>query len=158
MSIIDPSGHVTESLYDSRGRALQTRRQSRDADGNIQWLVTRSVYDASGSVSATTDEYLEGSAEPVWGTRNSYDNDGRLTMAERLKGVQIELVGSGPSLRTVLVSVGTVVSETNTTYDKLGRVIVSKDRFGTETRLTYNRVGELVGAKRGRGPFSNFSK
>src|SRR5262249_19967432 len=143
-STTDLNGNVTEMRYDRRGLTLQARRQARDASGNIQWLITRSVYDAAGRVAVATDPYLEGGTETVWGTRTTYDNEGRPTGTERLKGVQLDLVGSGAALTTVLTSTGTVVSQTSTTYDKLGRVVVSKDRFGAETRSTYNGVGKLV--------------
>jgi YD repeat-containing protein len=143
-SVVDANGNLTYTLYDSRGQVLQTRQQARDAAGNVQWLVTRSVYDASGRVSVTTDPYLEGGNETIWGTHTHYDNEGRPTKADRLKGVQIDLVSSDTALTSVLTSAGTVVSETSTTYDKLGREVVSKDRMGAETRSTYNQAGKLV--------------
>ena len=42
-------------------KTIQTRTQAHDENGNVKWLRARTVYDAVGRVSVTTDPFLEGS-------------------------------------------------------------------------------------------------
>jgi RHS repeat-associated protein len=140
----DRFGLVTETTYNKRGLPIQTRSESRDRNGNVAWLVTRIVYDGNGRVSVSTAPYVEGSTEPVWGTRSSYDGDDRLKSSERLKGVVIDIVGSGPNLESQVANPGTVVWSTNTAYDELGRVTEFTNSFGQITRYAYNSTGKRV--------------
>jgi YD repeat-containing protein len=140
----DRFGLTTQYTYDLRNQPIQVRQQSADERGNTVWLVTRTVYDAAGRAVLSTDQYLEGTTEPVYGTRTSYDDAGRGTSSERLKGVVIGITGSGANLQSVVTTAGTAVSATTTSYDNAGRVILSTDSYGLQTRTSYTHTGEVV--------------
>src|SRR5262249_9191729 len=140
----DQLGLASEGTYDKRGLVIQTRTESRDENGNVAWLINRTVYDALGRVSVATDQYVEGSTTPVWATRYTYDDAGQNTMIEQLKGVVVDIVGTGSALMSQLTQPGTVVWSTTAQYDELNRVTQSTDRYGTITRRTYNAIGQLI--------------
>ncbi|MFN9433531.1 MAG: hypothetical protein ACK6DC_01165, partial [Planctomycetota bacterium] len=47
----------------------QTRQQTYDGLGQLKYLVSRTVYDDFGRTILTTDSYLEGSADPIYGSQ-----------------------------------------------------------------------------------------
>jgi RHS repeat-associated protein len=140
----DQFGLVTELTYDQRGLVIQTRSESRDAAGAVAWLLNRTVYDAIGRVAVATDQYVEGSTSPVWATRYTYDGAGRTTVLEQLKGVVIDLVGSGSSLVAQLTDPGTVIWSTSAHYDDAGRLVQSIDRYGTIRLTAYDKAGRVI--------------
>ena len=73
VSQTDRDGLVSENRYDVRGQLIETRRQGLDDRGNLVWIVSRTVYDAIGRTVAQTDPYLEGTAEPIHGSRTIFD-------------------------------------------------------------------------------------
>ena len=72
----DAYGLETHTTYDSLGRTTETRRQAVDENGNVVWLVSRTVFDSLGRVDISTDQYLEGGPGPIYGTRSVYDELG----------------------------------------------------------------------------------
>jgi len=143
-SSTDRNKDVTENTYDLRGQQIQTRSETRSVSEGTQYLVSRTVYDAAGRAVATTDQYVEGTTEPIGGTITTYDGAGRVIQTERVKGIVIDLIGTGALVTSVLTSRGTTVSTSRTDYDNAGRVVSSFDQYGNESRTTYNRYGEVV--------------
>jgi RHS repeat-associated protein len=139
LTTTDQYGRVTENTYDFRGQQIQTRTETRSVSAGTVWLVSRTVHDAAGQAVLTTDQYIEGTADPISGTRTTYDKAGRAVKTERLLGLEIG-ISAGESF---VQSFGTVVS-TTTHYNNAGRVTLSVDNYGTETRTTYNQYGEVV--------------
>ena len=45
---IDDNGRISETLYDKRGLAVETRSELPDENGEGVWLVSRTVYDKKG--------------------------------------------------------------------------------------------------------------
>jgi RHS repeat-associated protein len=133
---VDARGNANETIYDVRGLVVE----SRQSDGRV----VRTVYDGAGRGVLTTDSFLVGTTEPIFGTVSAYDDAGRVTRSERRKGVVVDLVGSGSQVRSVATSAGTVVSATASEYDSLGRILVGRDDFDLETRYVYNAAGQTV--------------
>ncbi|MFN9604955.1 MAG: hypothetical protein ACK6A7_16115, partial [Planctomycetota bacterium] len=95
----------------------QTRQQTYDGLGQLKYLVSRTVYDDFGRTILTTDSYLEGSADPIYGSQTLYDSLGRVTSSVRRVGVAVPLNGS----ETSIGALGTIVSQSFTQYDSQGR-------------------------------------
>jgi RHS repeat-associated protein len=147
----EPNGDVTENTYDARGELIETRRESQDSDGSIQWLVTRSVYDPAGHVIATTDSYTDGTSDPITGTLTTYDPLGNVTETDSVTGIVIDLVddGSGTGKQTaVLTDPGAVVTTSTSTYDNTGRELTSTDQYGLQTLTTYDQYGRIIESRR----------
>ena len=140
----DQFDNLTETLYDNRGQAIQSRSQSFDSDGNEHWLISWTVYDESGRAAVSTSSVIEGSNETLWASRSIYDKEGRVVRSEQLKNPVIAITGEDDDIQTVLQSEGTIISFTTTQYDELGRVTISTNRFGAETHNTYNVFGEVA--------------
>src|SRR5207244_250383 len=49
----------TQTTYDARGLVIETRRQSPNASGGLQWMIQRTVYNAKGQPAVQTDTYAE---------------------------------------------------------------------------------------------------
>jgi RHS repeat-associated protein/uncharacterized repeat protein (TIGR01451 family) len=140
----DPFGLVTETTYDSRGLVIQTRSESRDQNGNVAWLITRTVYDAEGRPWVVGDQFVEGTTDPVFATRYTYDADGQTIKTERLTNVVVDITGSGSNLESQVASVGSLVWSQTNNYDTLGRPTNSTDRYGSITQSTYDSAGRLI--------------
>ena len=54
----DAFNRQTQTLYDRFGQSIETRTQSKDALGADVWLVSRTVYDALGRVTFTSDQFV----------------------------------------------------------------------------------------------------
>lgn len=142
----DASGRVTggtdqyqlETLntFDSFGRLIEVRTQSLDEDGKRVWRVQRTVFDAYGRVSVTTDPFVEGSLSPVLGTRTNHDMHGRVVGIERLLGVDVTIAGGA----AVLASPGTVISATRTEYDDSVRITRAVAADGGITDYEYDQL------------------
>jgi RHS repeat-associated protein len=137
-------GLKEEYVYDTQDREVQTRSQSRNAAGQLSWLVVRTVYDDAGRVIAKTDSYPEGTPEPIGGFRTVYDAAGRVKRTERLLGMEVGLLGTGNAVSSLLTAAGTVVSSTSTAYDSAGRPVQTTDPFDRISQTTYNLRGEVV--------------
>ena len=90
---VDTFGRATRTAYNRFGEVVETRRQSRDSGGQPVWLVSRTVYDSQGRVTLQTDQNLEGTSDPVYGTQTVYDNLGRAVRTIRREGVAVTLDG-----------------------------------------------------------------
>ncbi len=55
---IDEYGSETRYAYDLLGRQIETRYQSKDEHGDLQWVATRTVYDTLGRTSVTSDPFI----------------------------------------------------------------------------------------------------
>ena len=160
---IDQYGTQTWYVYDADGRQIESRTQAKAADGSLHWLVTRTVYDADGNATYTTDSYEDGdgmhgdgagsgpglSSPPVWGTATQYDADGRAIVTQRVSGLVIQLVDTNGSWTSVVKSPGTVVSSSETVYDADGNVVqqTAPHAPGAPAATTYsfyNSSGQLT--------------
>lgn len=145
---IDENGLRSETTYDIRGNVVQTRRESRSETGATQWLVTRTVYDAGGRAVVSTGQYLEGTTAPISGSRTTYDLAGRVTKSEQLRGVVINLTGTGAIREATLASAGAVISSSTSEFDSSGRAVKSIDQYGLESRTLYGKFGEILESRR----------
>ncbi len=91
-SSTDQYGHQTLTTYDTVGRVVDSRTQSVDQNGQTVWLVTQTVYNAQGQVELTTDQFQEGSSQPIDATETIYDSLGRAVQSIRLQGVVVSLI------------------------------------------------------------------
>ncbi len=153
VSSTDQFSHQTLTTYDQLGRVVDSRTQSVDQNGNIVWIVARTVYDAQGRVSFATDQYQEGSSTPVDGTETIYDQLGRAVQTIRLQGVQIGLfnattgqpvdplnAGNAPIVSHV-TNWGTQLYTTKTVYNSLGQTVESIAEDGQVTNFEYDSLG-----------------
>jgi YD repeat-containing protein len=119
--------------------------QTQYADGTV----TRSVYDAAGRVSVTTDRFVPGTQTN--GSRTIYDLAGRVTDTQRLADVVIDIstididdgLGTiiGRVSTTALTSTGAVLSTTSTHYNALGQVDHTIDASDQRTDYAYDALG-----------------
>jgi len=149
----DEAGLITEYVYDSDGRQIESRYQSRDEDDNLCWVVTRTVYNDRGQPLFTTDPYVAGNgvdAPPaespaVLGTRTTYDARGRAVQTERIEGLVVDITDpDAPAW-----SVSGVLWSTETVYNNLGQMTQSIDRHapgesGPVTDYLYDAQGRQV--------------
>ena len=130
---------VTQYTYDDFGQTIQVRRQSADEEGATVWLLTRTVYDKFGRAEYTTDQYVEGTTDAVYGAHTVYGTQGRVIQSRRLEGLVIDLDGA----TTEVASEGRIVSRTATRYDE-GRVIQSTAADGQITSYEYDDLGRRI--------------
>jgi RHS repeat-associated protein len=142
-----PNGDITQNTYDARGELIETRQESQDSDGNVQWLITRSVYDAAGHETAATDPYLEGNNDPTTGVLKTYDPLGNVLETDSVNGIVIDIVDDGTGLQAVLTAPGTIIAASTTQYDANGREVSSTDQYGLRSLTTYDRVGRVVDSR-----------
>src|SRR5262249_29726530 len=121
------------------GRTTQVRTKSANADGTPAWLISRTVYDRYGRESVVTDQYVDGSTDPVFATRTVYDALGRAEGTERLKGVAVIL--DPTTGNSTLTTMGTVMSATRTIFDEKGRTKLTVSATGQVTRFEYDVHG-----------------
>jgi RHS repeat-associated protein/uncharacterized repeat protein (TIGR01451 family) len=140
----DQHGNPTETVYDTRGQVIETRRRAEDETGALVWVVTRTVYDDAGRAAYTTDPFLAGTSEPVAGSRTVYDDAGQVLRTEQIDGLWIDVVGTGAGRRSELVLPGTVLSAATTDHDTSGRVVKTTDQYGRETQTTYDQFGRVT--------------
>jgi hypothetical protein len=89
---IDENGRVTETTFDRRGLAIQTRSEAVDQDGNPVFMLTRTVYDSQGRAVYATGSFSEdvfaNSPASITGTHTIYDPEtGRVEKIEQLLGL-----------------------------------------------------------------------
>tara|TARA_E500000305_G_scaffold36763_3_gene28012 strand:+ start:86 stop:17857 length:17772 start_codon:yes stop_codon:yes gene_type:complete len=141
---VGQNGNRTENLYDIRGQLIEERIGTLLSSGQYSWLVTRYAYDAAGQQIAVTRPYVEGTQEPVRGTKFTYDPVGKVIQTEQLLGLEIEISGSGKLLESYITSEGSVFSSSGSSYDLTGRITSSVDNYGNQTQYTYNSKGDLT--------------
>ncbi|MDR0610384.1 MAG: hypothetical protein LBG58_09765, partial [Planctomycetaceae bacterium] len=85
LSSTDSYGLVTQYTYNVFGETTQTRRQLIGGG----WIVSETIYDSQGRVIFSTDSHLEGSSNPVYGTKSLYDDKGRSVGSIRYTGCEV---------------------------------------------------------------------
>ncbi|MEX0819362.1 MAG: hypothetical protein WD070_07205 [Pirellulaceae bacterium] len=147
----------SQTIFDTRGLTIESRRESTDESGATVWLVSRSFYDAAGRATYATNSHPEGTpVDEISGTHTIYDDAGQVTSTEQLLGLDIDIIdtttgqevsdpaGSGVStLGSQLSAAGTVITTTSTSYDD-GRVTETTDSFLRQTRTLYDRFGQTI--------------
>ncbi|MBI5757883.1 MAG: putative Ig domain-containing protein, partial [Planctomycetales bacterium] len=152
----DAANLSTETLFDVRGLAIQTRSQGRDSSGQSAWLVTRTVYDDAGRAIYATDAYPEGTccggspdpATVITGTHTIYDAAGRVSETERLTGLTVDVTSTGANRHAELAAAGTLLSASSSTFDAAGRVTSSTDTYGLLSVSRYNNKGDVIETRR----------
>ncbi|MEQ1828487.1 MAG: RHS repeat-associated core domain-containing protein [Pirellula sp.] len=162
----DANGQWSETFYGFAGEVVQTRSQTKDADGRLVWLVTRTAFDELGRAILTTDTVLEGSSSAL-GTRTFFDELGRTTKVERRFGVQLTLLDRfGAVVRDAAIAQGpflvridnqgvnqagdiNLVSRSLNFYNPKGQIVrtvtgVGPDHEGVETRFEYDERGRQI--------------
>ncbi len=167
----DENGRLSETVFDARGLAIETRTESPNEDGTGVWLVTRTVYDSEGRTIYSTDSFPESvftdSPDQVTGTHSIYDGKtsvdldgdgvfeadepghgtGRLLQSEQLLGIDIRIVAptsTSPSPTSVLSSAGTVVSFSRSFFDENDRVTSTENDYGLRTQTLYDDDSRVI--------------
>ena len=145
----DDNGRTSETVYDSRGLAIETRSESPDETGSGVWLVSRTIYDSEGRSVYSTGSFPEGTdPSRITGTHTVYeDGTGLVTETQQLLGVSIDLVASSTNLETQvsrLASAGTVVSFSRSFYDDNDRVVETENNYGLKSQTLYDVNGRVI--------------
>tara|TARA_R110002167_G_scaffold352262_1_gene565134 strand:- start:1303 stop:19128 length:17826 start_codon:yes stop_codon:yes gene_type:complete len=138
---LDEDGNTSEYIYDRRGFLIELRKQIQSANDQTAWQITRNVFDAVGNLTAKTDPYLEGTTEPITGTRFIYNSVGQVTKTEKLNGIEIQISGSGSNWQSELVSEGDKLEAYSATYNSAHRLASSTDTNSNTSYYTYNSKG-----------------
>jgi RHS repeat-associated protein len=151
----DGFGGLTRTQYDRKGRVTQTidtlnNSTSYIADARDEVIqmnypngtVSRTVYDAEGRVSYTDDPHIDG--QPARGTSTLYDNLGRVRETDRLADLVITVTTINGVSTSQVVSPGTVLSRSTSTYNDLGQETQSLDDAGQPTSFQYDPAGRRV--------------
>jgi RHS repeat-associated protein len=144
-----PSRDVYSNSAWSSGRQgpnAVSRRQAFDENGNSVWFIARTVYDFFGRAVVSTEEYPEGTSEPIRGTQTVYDPRGRTIRSIQLSGVVVAI--DSVTGNSTLTSSGTIVSQNQTTYNADGRVAFTTDAYGLETHTTLDSLGRTTETRR----------
>ncbi len=155
---VDSFGAESRTTYNRNGEVIQRATQSRDANGQLVWLVSRTIYDLFGRAELSADRFVVTASSPneVTGvatpaTRTIYDAQGRAVASVRLADVIVDLQGiAGGSYSSVLISAGTEVYRSETAYDeRTGRMKAtvaahSPGEDGPSTDYLYDHLGRQV--------------
>ena len=155
--VTDELGKDTETVFDLRSLGIVTRSESTGEGGTTVWLVTSTVFDPTGRASYVTDPHPAGTPNSeITGIHTVFDDAGRVTTTERLKGFVIEVFDSttgqtipDPFNTTILTlssrvaAAGTVTSSTNAQYSD-GRVISTTDEYGRVAQTIYDDLGQTI--------------
>jgi RHS repeat-associated protein len=137
ISSTDSNGLKTAYVYNVFGETTQTRRELIGGG----WIVSETVYDSQGRVVFSTDSHLEGSTDPVYGTKSLYDSKGRSIGSIRYVGSEIEIAADGSA---TIKTIGAEIYRTTTEYDSKGRVAKSTDAYGNVTTYEYDNLDRQV--------------
>jgi len=153
---IDRYGLSTRYSYDKFGNVVETIQERVDENGNVQNVVSRTVYDNFGRVWLETSAALE-SETLVAGTRTEYDVHGNRLSVENLTNVLlqdvVELSGTA-NYRDALVS-GTLTSLTSSTYVN-GAQTESVDALGGRSTFEYDSTGRLTSQTSATGVVNSY--
>ena len=142
---IDENGLVSETVYDLRGLAIETRTQSLNANGAAVWMVNRTVYNDDGQAIYSTDSLPEGTTSAdIGGTQSIYDDAGRIVRTERRQGVDIQITGTAGKLSAKLNSAGRMITTSETQYDSSGRAWQTIDNYGRKSQTLFDRFGQTI--------------
>ncbi|MCL2622290.1 MAG: putative Ig domain-containing protein, partial [Planctomycetaceae bacterium] len=137
VSSTDSYGLATQYVYNVFGETTQVRRELSDG----RWLVSETIYDSQGRAVFSTDSHLEGSTDPIYGTKSLYDEKGRYIVSIRYSDCHVEIAADGTSSVTRF---GTEVYRTKMEYDSKGRVKSSTDDYGCVTTYEYDHLDRQV--------------
>jgi RHS repeat-associated protein len=150
----DAFGKISQSYYDRWGNVVESRTQTKNETGTPLWMVTRSVFDATGRLVATTDPYTVPSSTPlgkpggnspaVFGTFTLYDSRGRSVGSERRSNVVTGWSSDTDRILSAIVSSGTLVSATSTVYNAQGRPSKQIGADGQVSITEYDARGRTV--------------
>ncbi|TWT35026.1 tRNA(Glu)-specific nuclease WapA precursor [Thalassoglobus neptunius] len=153
---IDSNGLESRTVYGQFGAVIESRRQAIDELGYTVWIYNRTVYDSHGRPQFSSDQILEGSSNPVYGSRIDYDQFGRSYRTARLEGLIIEVydvttglavtdtiaaVAAGITLNTRIVDSGIELTSSSTEYDEKGQVSRQISADGQATSFEYDSLG-----------------
>lgn len=151
---LDRYGKRTQVTYDRAGNVVESRTQTRDANGQIAWIVTRTVYDRSGRKFASSDPYLVpeataqgpngGDSPPVMAVLSRYDERGRLVATERRSDVVFGWNRDSVSAEPWLADTGKFLHAARTEYDAVGRPYKQIAPDGQESISLYDEQGRVV--------------
>lgn len=154
---IDRYGLISETRYDIRGNAVETRTQTKHPTLGLVWLVSRTAYDTNGRAIASTDPFLVGNdgvqitpAADIRVNHSIYDSLGRVKESTRLAGVAITLGTEAGHADIYTTSFDTgygsaaVVSSSSTEYDAAGRVSSTTNADGVTSYSEYDAVGRQI--------------
>jgi YD repeat-containing protein len=91
---------------------------------------------------------LEGSSEPIYGTKSLYDDKGRSIGSIRYYGSRIAITADGSSS---IAATGTEIYRTSTEYDSKGRTKSSTDAYGNTTTYEYDNLDRQVAVNQSNG-------
>ncbi len=142
------SGNVlarTVTVYDERGRAVETRNALLDPEGpgTTRNIVNRVVYDAASKTVESLDargnstKIERDSAGRVVVVIDGSGNRQRVTRDENDNAIEIV------SVETVPAESGTVEVRETAKYDALGRVIEARDGLGNPSETRYDAQGNV---------------
>ena len=155
----DENGRTSETTYDARGLAIETRSESPDETGSGVWLVSRTVYDTEGRSIYSTGSFPEGTdPSQITGSHTVYeDRTGRVLETERLLGITIDIVASGLNVGTQassLSTAGTVISSSRSFYDDNDRVVETENNYGLKSQTLYDVNGRVIESRSQVAPAS----
>ncbi len=145
-SSVDSYGRTSQNVYNELGDVTESRRQAFDENGNSVWFVARTVYDSFGRAVISTEEYPEGTSEPIRGTKTVYDPQGRTIRSLQQSGVVVAI--DSVTGNSTLISSGTIVAQNYTNYNADGRVDFTTDAYGLETHTTWDSLGRTTETRR----------
>jgi RHS repeat-associated protein len=138
---IDIYGNETRWTYNASGDAIETDYP----DGTIARTATRYtlVRDHNNPLRQTISENRHFPDGPVFGTRATYDELGRVITTETIQGFTIDLQPDGTVLKSVFAAgqAFAVTSTTSTHYDAAGRVDYVTDALGNTQSYSYDAAG-----------------
>ncbi|WP_221225038.1 putative Ig domain-containing protein [Aporhodopirellula rubra] len=168
----DENGRTSETIFDARGLAIETRSESPTENGSGTWLISRTVYDTEGRAVYSTGSFPEdvftNSPDQITGTYSIYDGKipvtfdldgngtieadetfggagtGRMLASVQLLGLDIDLVGQAASLSSALTSAGSVVSFSRSFYDDNDRVIETENDYGLRSQTLYDDNSRVI--------------
>jgi YD repeat-containing protein len=134
---IDAEGAVTEYVYDTAGRVIQSRTC---ASATSQERVQRTVYDSAGRARYVLDTFGDV-------TEYTYDATGRVTQTRQY--ARPVAIAGNPSVAAMAATVAQDPADrvTRTGYDAAGRPVWSVDAQGAVTANTYDAQGRLTSTR-----------
>ena len=158
---IDPLIRTTLMYYDAVGNLVQTIYP----DGTL----TRTVYDEANHPIFSLDRMAPDAATLLAaqspssssttvtssGTLSTYDNSGRVIATKRYASASVTLAadsgatsGMSQVATTLGGTFGTLVAQTRTDYDPMGRVVYRVDPVGSVTGYSYDAMGRVLSETR----------
>ncbi len=149
---VDENGRVMQQLFDRWGQTIETRSMSTTENGQVVWLVSRSVFDSFGRLILSTDPYVtplsvalgEGISPSVAGSATEYDSLGRTTVTRRVADTTVRIDIVNGALLSSVVNKGTMISEARTIYTNIGRIERTINEQGQVRDNEYDDQNRLI--------------